>query len=60
MSGKRTLSISVRMSTEDMKLFQNAADVIWPKAPLTRSSIVLGLARIVSETVLKDHKSGKA
>jgi hypothetical protein len=51
--GKRTTSVTVKMTAEDFTLLQKAADTIWAKAVLTRSSIVLGLARIGAESVLK-------
>jgi uncharacterized protein (DUF1778 family) len=54
--GKRTVSVTVKMSAEDYSLLQKAANTIWPKAVLTRSSIVLGLARIGAETVLKQSR----
>ena len=54
--GKRTTSVTVKMTAEDFALLAKAADHIWPKAVLTRSSIVLGLARIGAETVLKETK----
>src|SRR6185503_1772639 len=41
--GKRTTSITVKMSAEDYELLEKAADAIWPGAVLSRSSIVLGL-----------------
>jgi hypothetical protein len=44
------------MTAEDFALFQKAADTIWAKAVLTRSSIVLELARIGAESVLKTKK----
>lgn len=53
---KRSLSVSIKMTEEDLALFKKAADHIWPKAVLTRSSIVLGLARLGAEAVLKDSK----
>jgi hypothetical protein len=37
-------------------MLQKAADTIWPKAVLTRSSVVLGLARIGAESVLKTKR----
>ncbi len=49
---KRTTSVTVKMTAEHYELFERAADHIWPKAILTRSSIVLGLARIGAESVL--------
>jgi hypothetical protein len=54
--GKRTTSVTVKMSAEDFTLLQKAADAIWPKAVLTRSSVVLGLARIGAETALKTKR----
>ena len=51
--GKRTTSVTVKMSAEDYAHLQKAADAIWPKAVLTRSGIVLGLARIGADAVLK-------
>lgn len=53
---KRTTSVTVKMTAEDFALLQKAADTIWAKAVLTRSSIVLGLARIGAESVLKTRK----
>lgn len=49
---KRTTSVTVKMTAEDFTLLQKAADTIWPKALLTRSSVVLGLARIGAESVI--------
>jgi hypothetical protein len=54
--GKRTTSVTVKMSAEDFGLLEKAADAIWPKAVLTRSSIVLGLAKIGAEAALKETK----
>jgi hypothetical protein len=46
------------MTAEDFTLLSKAANHIWPKAILTRSSIVLGLARIGAESVLpQKHKT---
>jgi hypothetical protein len=44
------------MSEEDLALLTKAAAQIWPRAVLTRSAIVLGLARIGAETILKEAK----
>lgn len=57
--GKRTTSVTVKMSEEDYELLNKAADSIWPGALLTRSSVVLGLAKIGAETVLKKPKRKK-
>ena len=54
--GKRTTSITVKMTAEDYALLEKAADALWPGALLSRSSIVLGLGRIGADAVLK--KSG--
>jgi len=54
--GKRTTSVTVKMSAEDFALLTKAADTIWPGAIMTRSSIVLGLAKIGAENVLKAVK----
>ena len=56
MTPKRSLSVSIKMSEEDLALFTKAANHIWPKAVLTRSSIVLGLARIGAESVLPPRR----
>jgi hypothetical protein len=53
---KRTTSVTVKMSAEDYALLMKAADHLWPKALLTKSGIVLGLARIGAESVLPKQK----
>jgi hypothetical protein len=50
---KRTTSVTVKMTSEDFDLLQKAASAIWPGALLTKSSIVLGLARREATNVLK-------
>jgi hypothetical protein len=57
---KRTVSVSMKMSEADYALLKKAADHLWPKALLTRSSIVLGLALIGAESVLPKRKEKKA
>ena len=56
---KRDTAVSVKMTADDLKLFQRAADELWPKAVLTKSGIVLGLARIGAESILKDKRVRK-
>jgi hypothetical protein len=51
--GKRTTSITVKMSAEDYALLEKAADALWPGAILSRSSIVLGFGRFGADAVLK-------
>lgn len=58
-TGKRTLQVNVRMSTEDFNLIRRAANALWPDAVLTNSGILLGLAKIAARDILKG-KSGKA
>ncbi len=50
--GKRTTSVTVKMTDDDLKQLLKAAEAIWPKAILTRSSVVLGLAKIGAEHAL--------
>jgi hypothetical protein len=56
MTPKRSLSVSIKMSEEDLALLTKAAAQIWPKAILTRSAVVLGLAKIGAESVLSTKK----
>jgi hypothetical protein len=57
MAGKRTLSVTVKMSEDDLGQLMKAAAKIWPGAILTRSGIVLALAKMGVEKVLKKHAS---
>lgn len=56
---KRTTSVTVKMTGEDYALMERAAEEIWPKAVITKSAIVLGLARIGAESVLPRRAGGK-
>lgn len=53
---KRTVSATLKMTEEDDALLTRAAESIWPGAILTKSSIVLGLAKIGAESILKGGK----
>jgi hypothetical protein len=53
---KRTVGVSIKMSEEDLALFQKAASQIWPDAILTRTAVILGLARLGAKSVLSKHK----
>jgi len=53
MAGKRTLSVTVKMSEEDLAQLMKAAAKKWEGAILTRSGIVLALAKIGADKVLK-------
>lgn len=49
---KRSIAATVKLSLSDWELLSRAAAHIWPGAPITRSSIILGLAKIGAESVL--------
>jgi hypothetical protein len=51
-SGKRTVQVNVKMSAEDFETLQAAADKLWPDAILSRSGIILGLARMAAKNIL--------
>jgi hypothetical protein len=48
---KRTTPVTVMMSPEDLEYFTEVANRIWPRSIMTRSSIVLALARIGAGSV---------
>ncbi len=52
MTSKRSENISVRISPEDVELLMKAAAKKWPDAILTKSTIVLSLARIAAKQIL--------
>jgi len=54
--GKRTVSITARMTADDYAHLTKAAEAIWPGELLTKSSIVLGLAKLGADAVLKVKK----
>jgi hypothetical protein len=53
---KRTTSVTVKMTAEDYVMLSKAAERLWPGALLTRSSIVLGLAKIGADVALGKKK----
>ena len=53
----RVWSSAFKMSAEDYAHLEKAAAAIWPGAVLTRSSIVLGLAKMGADAAPK--KKGK-
>jgi hypothetical protein len=53
---KRTTSVTLKMTADDYDKLTKAAAVLWPKALLTKSSMVLSLALIAAEDVLKGSK----
>ncbi|MCI0724990.1 MAG: hypothetical protein L0338_39400 [Acidobacteria bacterium] len=50
---KRTIQVNVRMTEEDFDLLNQAADRLWPGAEMTRSGIVLSLAKIAAQNTLR-------
>jgi uncharacterized protein (DUF1778 family) len=58
-TGKRTVQVNVKMSSEDFELLQRAASALWPDAILSNSGIILGLAKIAARDVLKQKRTKK-
>lgn len=48
--------MNVKMTQEDFKLLNKAAEKRWPDAVMTNSGIVLGLAKIAARQVLGKKK----
>jgi hypothetical protein len=57
-TGKRTVQVNVKMSSEDFSNLQRAANALWPDAILSNSGILLGLARLAAKDILK-KKTGR-
>lgn len=57
-TGKRTVQVNVKMSSDDFSLLRRAADALWPDAIVSNSAIILGLAKIAAKDVL-DKTTGK-
>lgn len=53
---KRTVQVNVKMTEDDFKMLQRAAEKRWPDAVMTNSGIVLGLARIAARETLGKKK----
>jgi hypothetical protein len=51
-SGKRTVQVNVKMSSEDFATLQKAANTLWPDAILSNSGIILGLAKLSAKDIL--------
>jgi hypothetical protein len=56
---KRTKAITIRLTPGDMETLKKAGEALWPGAVLTQSGIVLGLARMMAESVLKKKPSAR-
>ena len=52
-AGKRTVTVSLKMTAEDAALMEKAAAKLWNDAPVTRSTAVLHLAKVGAELVLR-------
>jgi hypothetical protein len=53
---KRDIQVGVKMSAEDFAELKRAADLLWPGAILTNSSVILGLAKLKASDVLTAKK----
>jgi hypothetical protein len=56
---KRTVQVNVKMSPEDFTLLKKAATKKWPGAVVTNSGVVLGLAKISAQEILKTGKRSR-
>jgi hypothetical protein len=54
MGPKRTTSITVKMTAADWELLERAAEILWPRAPITKSSLLLTLAKLHAEGIIKE------
>jgi uncharacterized protein (DUF1778 family) len=50
--GKKTIQINVRMNEQDHEMILRAAARLWPHAILTKSAIMLSLARMRAQQAL--------
>ncbi len=57
---KRDLQVNVKMSADDFAILKQAADTLWPRAILSNSAIILGLAKIAAEDIIKPKKGRKS
>lgn len=53
---KRLVQVNVRMTESDFKLLQRAAEKRWPDAEMSRSGVVLSLAKIAARDVPPPNK----
>ncbi len=56
-TGKRTVQVNVKMSSEDFTTLQKAANALWPEAILSNSGIILGLAKLAAKDILNRKPS---
>ena len=49
----RSVSVTAKMCQADYDLLERAANRIWPRAVMTRSNLILGLALIAAQDIEK-------
>jgi len=49
MTATHTISVTVKMSESDWDQLARAAQIMWPGAPITKSSLLLTLAKLQAE-----------
>jgi hypothetical protein len=59
-AGKRSVQVNVRMSHADLATLEQAAGACWPRAILSRSAAILGLAKMAAEDVLQHQADAAA
>ena len=50
---KRSIQVGVRVSDVDLKLIRKAGEALWPGMPITNSTLLLTLARLKAEEIIK-------
>lgn len=50
---KRSVSATIKMTPADMELFRTAAATRWPGATITTSTMILDLARIGADSIVR-------
>lgn len=56
---KRDVQVNVKLSADDFAMLKQASDTLWPRAILSNSAIILGLAKIAAEDIIKPKKTRK-
>ena len=51
--------VTFRVTSADLKLFEKAGNLLWNQAPISRSRLVLELAKIGAQTIIKKGDSGR-
>jgi len=59
MTATRTISVTVKMSESDWDQVARAAEILWPRAPLTKN-FLLTLAKSKAESVLEQQPTKKS